>query len=105
MTVAFLTGYGQRPQHMLGALGLFGFAGGLLGLTYLALTWICMHVIPVWEPAPIGSRPLLAYSMALTILGAQAVSLGLLAELIVYYTGRDSQTYSIAEQTKNNTAE
>ena len=99
VTVAFLTGYGQRPQHMLGAAGLFGFGLGCLGLTYLALTWVCMHVIPIWEPKPIGDRPLLAYSIALTLLGAQAVSLGLLAELIVYYTGRDSPTYSVAEQT------
>ncbi len=100
MTVAFLTGYGQRPQHMLGALGLIGFGLGTLGLGYLAIVWILMHIIPVWEPTPIGNRPLLAYSMAMTLLGAQAVSLGLLAELIVYYTGRDSQTFSISEETK-----
>jgi glycosyltransferase involved in cell wall biosynthesis len=100
MTVAFLTGYGQRPQHMLGALGFIGFGLGSLGLGFLAVMWILMHVFGVWEPEPIGNRPLLAYSIAMTILGAQAVSLGLLAELIVYYTGRDSQTYSVSEETK-----
>jgi glycosyltransferase involved in cell wall biosynthesis len=105
MTVAFLTGYGQRPQHMLGAVGLFGFGLGCLGLTFLAVTWLLMHVIPLWNPEPIGSRPLLAYSIALTLLGAQAVSLGLLAELIVYYTGRDSQTYSVSEETTPPIAE
>lgn len=102
MTVAFLTGYGQRPQHMLGAMGLLGFGLGSLGLGFLAIIWFLMHVIPIWKPEPIGSRPLLAYSMALTLLGAQAVSLGLLAELIVYYTGRDSQTFSVAEETKKH---
>lgn len=98
MTVAFLTAYSQRPQHMLGAVGLFAFASGLAGLGYLASLWICMNVFRIWPAEPIGNRPLLPYFMVLTILGAQAVSLGLLAELIVYYTGRDSQTYSVAEE-------
>ncbi|HEY0981187.1 MULTISPECIES: glycosyltransferase [unclassified Schlesneria] len=98
MTVAFLTGYGQRPQHMLGAIGLCAFGLGFAGLGYLAVTWLLMHALHIWEPTPIGNRPLLAYSIALTILGAQAISLGLLAELLVYYTGRTSDSYSIAEE-------
>ena len=48
---------------------------------------------------PIGPRPLLAYSVASTLLGAQALTLGLLAELLVAYTGRESDLYSVAEQT------
>ena len=99
MTVAFLTGYGQRPQHMLGAIGLVGFGLGFLGLTYLAGVWLLMHVIPVWPPEPIGNRPMLAYSIASTLLGAQAISLGLLAELIVHYSSRTTDSYSIAEET------
>ncbi len=98
MTVAFLTGYGQRPQHMLGAIGLISFGMGISGLGYLALTWLLMNIFSVWPPEPIGNRPLLAYSIALTILGAQAISLGLLAELIVHYTSRPSDTYSVAEE-------
>ena len=99
MTVAFLTGYGQRPQHMLGAIGLVGFGLGFLGLTYLAGVWLLMHVIPVWPPEPIGNRPMLAYSIASTLLGAQAISLGLLAELIVHYSSRTTDSSSIAEET------
>jgi glycosyltransferase involved in cell wall biosynthesis len=98
MTVAFLTGYGQRPQHMLGAIGLAGFGLGFSGLGYLALIWMMMNVFSVWPTEPIGSRPLLAYSIALTILGAQAISLGLLAELIVHYTSRPKDAYSLAEE-------
>ncbi|MEI8019846.1 MAG: glycosyltransferase family 2 protein [Schlesneria sp.] len=99
MTVAFLTGYGQRPQHMLGAIGLISFGLGISGLGYLALIWLLMNIFLIWPPEPIGSRPLLAYSIALTILGAQAISLGLLAELIVHYTSRPSDTYSVSEET------
>ncbi len=98
MTVAFLTGYGQRPQHMLGAIGLIAFGLGLSGLGYLALIWLMMNIFSVWPAEPIGGRPLLAYSIALTILGAQAISLGLLAELIVHYTSRPTDTYSVSEE-------
>jgi glycosyltransferase involved in cell wall biosynthesis len=97
LTVKFLTGFGQRPQHMLGAFGLFFFLLGLAGLGYLGVYWIVMMGSGV-DPH-IGSRPLLAYSIAATLLGAQAISLGLLAELLVSYAGRESDTYSVAERT------
>jgi len=99
LTVAFLTGYGQRPQHVLGAIGLAFFGIGMLGLAYLGFLWILMNVFHMLEPTPIGPRPLLIYSVVATVLGGQALSLGLLAELIVHYMGRDSDAYSVAERT------
>jgi glycosyltransferase involved in cell wall biosynthesis len=99
LTVKFLTGFGQRPQHMLGAMGLVFFGLGASGLAALAAIWLLTHLPPYFEFAPIGSRPLLAYSVASLLLGGQLLSLGFLAELIVAYTGRDAQTYSIAERT------
>ena len=98
LTVKFLTGFGQRPQHMLGAVGLLFLALGFLGLGYLALIWALTNVAGM-SFGPIGGRPLLAYSVAFTLLGGQAISLGLLAELLVAYTGRESDTYSVAERT------
>lgn len=105
LTVKFLIGFGQRPQHALGAMGLFFFAIGMLGLGYLSVLWGMMNVFGVIEPEPIGSRPLLAYSVASTLLGAQALSLGLLAELIVANTGRERDTYSVAERTGRSGAQ
>lgn len=102
LTVKFLTGFGQRPQHMLGAIGLGLFAIGGLGLAALAVLWVLTNVFGQ-DHGPIGSRPLLAYSIAATLLGAQAFSLGLLAELLVAYTGRDQDTFSVREQTRNAT--
>lgn len=99
LTVSFLMGYRQRPQHMLGGIGLSFFGVGVLGLSYLALLWVLMNVLHVWEPVPIGSRPLLAYSLASTLLGGQILSLGLLAELIVHYNSGDRDAFSIAERT------
>lgn len=98
-TVKFLTSFGQRPQHLLGFLGIAFLGLGLLGLAVLAATWVLMNVVGILEPHPIGNRPLLAYSVASTILGAQALSLGLMAELIVSNTSRIEETYSIRERT------
>lgn len=98
LTVTFLISFGRRPQHALGAVGLFFFGLGALGLGYLSLLWLLMHVVPVLNPVPIGNRPLLAYSIAASLLGGQAMSLGLLAELIVAYTGKANDSYSIAER-------
>lgn len=104
LTVKFLTGFGQRPQHMLGAIGLSFLGVGFLGLGYLAVLWLLMNLPPLWggtpliTVSPIGSRPLLAYSVAATLLGGQSLSLGLLAELIVSNTVRQQATFSISEQ-------
>ena len=40
MTVKFLTGYGQRPQHVLGTAGLSCFAAGACGMFILAAWWL-----------------------------------------------------------------
>ena len=104
LTVKFLTGFGQSPQHMLGAIGLMFLGAGFLGLGYLAVLWLLMNLPPLWDGtpllavSPIGSRPLLAYSVAATLLGGQSLSLGLLAELIVSNTVRQQSTFSIAER-------
>ena len=98
LTVTFLTGYGQRPQHLLGGLGLFAFAVGLLGLGYLAALWALMNVLGWVTPAPIGSRPLLAYSIVATLLGFGAIALGLLAELIVANNNPAQRSYSVRER-------
>lgn len=98
LTVTFLTGFGHRPQHMLGAAGLLFFGLGGLGLAYLSLVWLLTNLPPHLELKPIGSRPLLMYSVASLLLGGQLLSLGMLAELIVAYAGRDVDTYSVAER-------
>jgi glycosyltransferase involved in cell wall biosynthesis len=90
LTVNFLTGFGQRPQHLLGGIGLVAFFGGIVGLTYLAVLWLLDY-------GPIGDRPLLLYSISAMLLGAQMMSIGLLAELITSYQGRPQEAYSIAE--------
>ena len=106
MTVKFLTGFGRRPQHLLGGLGLFSFLLGNVGMIYLALTWLIFN-LGYWHPVlgeyrPLHERPLLLYSVAALLLGAQMMSIGLLAEMITHYQGRDEDNYSIAEQTHSH---
>ena len=101
LTVKFLTGFGQRPQHLLGTIGLVSFALGALGMVYLGTTWI----INLAQPGaflPLHERPLLIYSVAALLLGAQMMSIGFLAELITAYQGRDEDSYSIAEQIESS---
>jgi glycosyltransferase involved in cell wall biosynthesis len=91
LTVQFLTGFRQRPLHVLGATGLALLGLGSVGMLYLAMLWL--------DPAnrPIGSRPLLFYSIAFLLVGTQLLSLGVLAELVTSYNIRAEDTYSVAE--------
>jgi glycosyltransferase involved in cell wall biosynthesis len=98
LTVKFLTGFGQRPQHLLGGIGLVSFLLGAVGLAYLGVTWL----VRLWDPdafLPLHDRPLLIYALAALLLGAQLISIGFLAELITAYQSRDEDSYSIAAQT------
>lgn len=98
MTVKFLTGFGRRPQHLLGSLGMLSFLVGNLGMVWLAITWLWR----LWEPErfePLHLRPALTYSLAALLMGAQLMSMGFLAELITAYHSRDTDSYSIAEAT------
>jgi len=104
LTVMFLTSYGERPQHLLGAVGLACFALGGLGLGYLALVWVLMHLFGLLPDSPIGSRPLMFYSGVLLLLGAQVMSVGLLAELIVANLSRHRETSRVVERVEESPA-
>ncbi|HEX7378451.1 MAG TPA: glycosyltransferase family 2 protein [Pirellulales bacterium] len=99
LTVKFLTGFGQRPQHALGAAGLGFFVLGAAGIAYLSAYWLKTQCWPEPGDLPLHQRPALHYSVASLLLGGQLISIGFLAELIIAYTGRDAETYSIAEET------
>ena len=64
LTVKFLTGFGQRPQHLLGTLGLFCFLIGGLGLAYLSIYWLRAQLNPELGLIPLHQRPATLYSLA-----------------------------------------
>jgi hypothetical protein len=47
----------------------------------------------------VHERALPFYSLAALLLGVQLIAIGFLAELILAYQSRDSDSYSIAERT------
>lgn len=91
LTVTFVTGFGHRPQHLFGMLGLLCFLVGGIELMYLGLLWF-------WDPSvQLYQRPALYYGIVAFLIGGQFLSIGFLAELMTAYHGRELDTYSIAE--------
>jgi dolichol-phosphate mannosyltransferase len=99
LTVYFLTGFGQRPQHMLGTVGLIFFFLGLLGVVFLTALWGLSRMTEAVEVLHLHERPVFYYSIAALLLGAQFMSIGFLAELFTAYYGRERLTYSIKQCT------
>ncbi|MEE2642583.1 MAG: glycosyltransferase family 2 protein [Planctomycetota bacterium] len=101
LTVFFLTGYRQRPQHLLGTLGMCSFLAGGGGLLYLTAYWLVRELGQHSETMePLHQRPLLIYSLGGLLLGAQLMSIGFIAELITSYYRRDTRPFSIRESTR-----
>ncbi len=104
LTVKFLVGYGQRPQHLLGGVGLAAFLLGGIGMLVLALRWSLSRLSEEWPDVHLHQTASLYYALGLFIIGAQFMSIGLLGEMIAAYLVRDTETYSIAEHTPPVTA-
>jgi dolichol-phosphate mannosyltransferase len=102
LTVWFITGYGQRPQHLIGTLGLIASFVGAVMLTCLAVAWGGSRIF--CEPTSyvhLGGRPAVLYSVALMLLGSQLLSIGFIAELLVAYQNRTAKGYSVKSKIQN----
>ena len=99
LTVSFLTGFNQRPQHMIGSFGLASFGVGTVGLCYMMVYWVLRMSFEAFsEWAPLHQRPLLIFSFGALLLGAQLMCMGFLAELIVARGQENKEPYSISER-------
>lgn len=97
LTVSFLTGFNNRPQHLLGYVGLISTALGMAGVAWMSLYWILrMTMFGDWTP--VHQRPVLLYSLGALLLGAQLLCMGFLAELIVAKNAESQDPYSIVER-------
>lgn len=96
LTVKFLTSYKNRPQHLLGGLGLVFCLLGLAGISFLVLEWF-LNLFG-GNFGPIGTRPLLILAATALLLGGQMLSIGLLAELITARNQHEMHVYSVAER-------
>lgn len=94
-TVLFLTTYLKRPLHLFGAGGLAVVALGVVINAYLAGLWLLREAGGVASIGPIGTRPLLIVGVLAMILGIQLISIGLLGEMLRYFTFRPEEEYTI----------
>ncbi len=99
LTVKFLTGFGQRPQHALGAFGLGAFLISLLGITALTVAWGVTRIPFLGlEPIHLHERAIFFYSLTALAIGAQFMLAGFLAEMITAMNVRSSNIYSISQR-------
>jgi dolichol-phosphate mannosyltransferase len=103
LTVYFLTGFAQRPAHLLGTFGLGSLMFGIVGLLYLTGYWLVRGYWLLTVPdevtmAPLHDRPLLLYSVAALLLGVQLLSVGFIAELITAFQGQGTPSYSVRQR-------
>jgi len=101
-TVWFITGYGQRPQHLMGTIGLVAASLGLFVLTYLAVIWGVSRLeieslacCGLDKPVHLHERAATLYGVALLLFGGQLLSMGFIAELLVANQNRIAKAYSI----------
>lgn len=98
-TVYFLTSFGHRPQHLLGTLGLVSFIAGGIGVLALSLGWVMSRLDQVAaNDLHLHERALFYYSMGAALLGAQFLSVGLIAELFTAYMGQEVVPYTVKER-------
>ncbi len=90
-SVKFVTGYGQRPQHVLGSVGLGSILLGLLGLIATLAAWRTGHVH--------GDLLAMIGSTGLLVFGGLLLAMGLVAELLVACRRQEMKNYSIAART------
>jgi glycosyltransferase involved in cell wall biosynthesis len=98
MTVSLLTGYRQRPSHLLGSIGLTSLLFGGLSLSWLTLWWFLSRTISGDAPIHLHQRAIFYYAMAAIIVGVQLVVMGILAELIIATQRTASAPYAISEK-------
>jgi glycosyltransferase involved in cell wall biosynthesis len=94
--VLFITRYLRSPLRLFGWLGFFVLSGGGLINLYLALLWF-LRLLGLADVPPIGTRPLFSVGILAMILGVQLISLGLLGEMIRYFTYRPQEEYVIKQ--------
>jgi glycosyltransferase involved in cell wall biosynthesis len=89
-TVKFLLDYSHKPMRLFGGAGLMLILLGLVDLLYLFIRRT------IWG-IPAFSSPLLQVGVMFTILGAQAILMGLIAELLArtYHESQSKPIYTV----------
>ena len=92
--VLFITRFLRQPLRLFGWLGVTVFGFGVLLNSYFAILWFS-RFLDLATVAPIGTRPLFSVGRLSLILGIQLISIGLLGEMIRYFTYRPNEEFVI----------
>ena len=92
ISLKFLLAYSHRPLQIFGGAGLLMILTGMGSGLYLTYAKFVRN-------QGIGGRPLLFFTLLMIFLGFQAISLGLLAEMLsrIYHEGLNKNEYAIRE--------
>lgn len=92
LTVKFLISFLTKPLQIFGLAGLLTFVPGIAICVYLAMLKL------LWNQ-PLANRPLLLFGILLSMLGAQLICMGILAEIQIrtYYESSHKPIYAIRE--------
>lgn len=104
LSIFFLTTFGKRPFHFVGAIGMLFFMFGGLGVVYLSVMRIVSWQIESMENLHLHTSALFYYCITAVLLGAQMFLAGLLAELMVSLSVQSKDTYSILMDTGSHDA-
>lgn len=105
LTIHFLTSFGKRPLHLVGAIGLLFFALGGIGIVYLTILRIVSWMSESMTDVHLHERALFYYCILAILLGAQFMLSGLVAEMIVAVSRETNSPFSISEQIKHSDSE
>lgn len=94
INVLFLMKYLRHPLRLFGAGGLLVFGLGLFIELYMAGLWL-LRELGGADIGPIGTRPLFIVGVLALILGIQLFSIGLLGEMLRFFTFRPEREYVI----------
>ena len=98
MTVYFLTGYGNRPQHLLGTIGLTSFFCSFFGLALLSFAWFLSRLTSM-DDIHLHTKAIFYFCILGLLFGAQLISIGFIAELLTAQNRPNRDPYSIAKVT------
>ncbi|HNW60490.1 MAG TPA: glycosyltransferase [bacterium] len=90
VSVLFLSKYSKKPLHFL------GFIGALFTLTGAAIN-LYLFIYRILGFGGIAGKPMLLLGAILFIIGIQMISIGLLAEMIIFTHAKEIKDYNIEE--------
>ena len=97
-TVRLLTGFGRRPNHLLGTWGLVFGAVGAGGYLLLLANWFLRLIDGTYGAGPLAQMMAAVLATGAVVLGGQCLLAGLVCEMAVARRWLDNDPYSVAER-------